>query len=51
MGYPAVATHYDERDFVFRATLDVASIRIRLRDPSRDLQDKLYSRVSPGVSP
>jgi len=29
----AVATRYDKRDFVFRGTVDVASIRIWLRDP------------------
>lgn len=32
-GYRAVATRYDKRDFVFRGTVDVASIRIWLRDP------------------
>jgi transposase len=29
----AVATRYDKRDYVFRGTVDVASIRIWLRDP------------------
>ena len=29
----AVATRYDKRDFVYRGTVDVASIRIWLRDP------------------
>jgi transposase len=29
----AVATRYDKRDYVFRGTIDVASIRIWLRDP------------------
>ena len=29
----AVATRYDERDFVWRGTIDVASIRIWLRHP------------------
>ena len=29
----AVATRYDKRDFVWRGTVDVASIRIWLRDP------------------
>jgi len=29
----AVATRYDKRDFVYRGTIDVASIRIWLRDP------------------
>jgi transposase len=29
----AVATRYDKRDFVYRGTIDVAAIRIWLRDP------------------
>jgi len=29
----AVATRYDKREFVYRGTIDVASIRIWLRDP------------------
>jgi transposase len=29
----AVATRYDKRDFTWRGTIDVASIRIWLRDP------------------
>jgi transposase len=29
----AVATRYDKRDYVYRGTVDVASIRIWLRDP------------------
>jgi hypothetical protein len=29
----AVATRYDKRDFVWRGTIDVASIRIWLRHP------------------
>jgi transposase len=29
----AVATRYDRRDFVYRGTVDVAAIRIWLRDP------------------
>ena len=29
----AVATRYDKRDYVYRGTIDVASIRIWLRDP------------------
>jgi transposase len=33
----AVATRYDKRDFIWRGTIDVASIRIWLR-PSRPLQ-------------
>ena len=36
----AVATRYDKRDFVYRGTIDVASIRIWLRDPvSNHLRD------------
>ena len=35
----AVATRYDKRDFVWRGTIDVASIRIWLRHPSQDLRD------------
>jgi transposase len=30
----AVATRYDKRDFVWRGTVDVAAIRIWLRDPA-----------------
>jgi len=29
----AVATRYDKREFVYRGTIDVATIRIWLRDP------------------
>jgi hypothetical protein len=29
----AVATRYDKRDYMYQATIDVASIRIWLRDP------------------
>jgi transposase len=32
-GHRAVATRYDNRDYMFRGTIDVASIRIWLRDP------------------
>lgn len=32
--YRAVATRYDKRDFVYRGTVDVASIRIWLRHPA-----------------
>jgi transposase len=32
-GYRAVATRYDKRDYMFRGTIDIASIRIWLRDP------------------
>jgi transposase len=31
--FRAVATRYDKRDFMYKATVDVASIRIWLRDP------------------
>ena len=37
----AVATRYDKRDFVWRGTIDVASIRIWLQHPSHDLRDTL----------
>ena len=30
----AVATRYDKRDYIYRGTIDVASIRIWLRDPT-----------------
>jgi transposase len=30
----AVATRYDKRDFVYRGTVDVAAIRVWLRDPA-----------------
>jgi len=32
----AVATRYDKRDFVWRGTIDVAAIRIWLRDHAKD---------------
>ena len=35
-GFRAVATRYDKRDYVFRGTVDVAAIRIWLRDPLPD---------------
>ena len=36
----AVATRYDKRDYVYRGTIDVATIKIWLRDPVRhDLSD------------
>jgi len=38
----AVATRYDKRDFVYKGTVDVASIRIWLRDPV-----KTHSRDTP----
>jgi transposase len=37
----AVATRFDKRDFVWRGTVDVASIRIWLRNPPHDLKDTL----------
>jgi transposase len=40
-GHRAVATRYDKRDYVYRGTIDVASIRIWLRDPSHDPRDRL----------
>lgn len=33
-GFRAVATRYDKRDFMYQATIDVASIRIWLKDPT-----------------
>src|SRR3954447_3640536 len=39
-GTRAVATRYDKRDFVYRGTIDVAAIRIWLRDPTQpDIRD------------
>ena len=39
-GYRAVATRYDKRDFMYRATIDVATIGIWLRNPTdQDLRD------------
>jgi transposase len=43
----AVATRYDKRDFVWRGTVDVAAIRIWLRDPVNDLRD---TASAPGLS-
>ena len=37
--FRAVATRYDKRDYMYQGTLDVASIRIWLRDPVPDLRD------------
>jgi len=37
--FRAVATRYDKRDYMYQATIDVASIRIWLRDPVPDLRD------------
>jgi hypothetical protein len=33
--FRAVATRYDKREFMYQGTVDVASIRIWLRDPVR----------------
>lgn len=33
-GYRAVATRYDKREFVYKGTIDVASIGIWLRQPA-----------------
>lgn len=39
-GFRAVATRYDKRDFVYRGTIDIASIRLWLASPaSQDLRD------------
>lgn len=39
-GFRAVATRYDKRDFVYRGTIDVASIRLWLARPyAQDLRD------------
>jgi len=39
-GTRAVATRYDKRDFIYRGTIDVAAIRIWLRDPAQpDMRD------------
>lgn len=37
--YRAVATRYDKRDYVYRATIDVAAIRIWLRNQPHDPRD------------
>ena len=37
--FRAVATRYDKRDYMYQGTVDVASIRIWLRDPVPDLRD------------
>ncbi len=37
--FRAVATRYDKRKEIYQGTVDLASIRIWLRDPPRDLQD------------
>jgi transposase len=38
--YRAVATRYDKREYMYAATIDVASIEIWLRDPFHDPQDR-----------
>lgn len=38
--FRAVATRYDKRKQIYQGTIDVASIRIWLRDPPHDLQDR-----------
>jgi transposase len=35
--FRAVATRYDKREHIYQGTIDVASIRIWLRDPLHDL--------------
>jgi transposase len=37
--FRAVATRYDKREPIYQGTIDIASIRIWLRDPPHDLQD------------
>ena len=40
----AVATRYDKRDFIYRGTIDVAAIRIWLRDPAQPhIRDTAYN--------
>jgi transposase len=34
--FRAVATRYDKRDYMYQATIDIASIKIWLRDLTRD---------------
>jgi len=34
-----VATRYDKREFMYQATVDVATMKIWLRDLTRDPQD------------
>ena len=44
----AVATRYDKRDFVWRGTIDVATIRTWLRDRAReDLRDTAQRGFTP----
>jgi transposase len=37
--FRAAATRYDKRDYMYQATVDVASIRIWLRDPVPGLRE------------
>ena len=37
--FHAVATRYGKRDYMYQATVDVASIRIWLRDPVPGLRE------------
>jgi hypothetical protein len=43
--FRAVATRYDKRKQIYQGTVDIASIRIWLRDPPHDLQDTLDGGV------
>ena len=38
--HQAVATRYEIRDYTFRGTIDLASIRICLRHPFHDPRDR-----------
>ena len=37
--FRAVATRFDKREFMYQATVDVATMKIWLRDLSRDPRD------------
>jgi transposase len=37
--FRAVATRYDKRDYMYRATVDIATIKIWLRDLTKDPRD------------
>jgi len=37
--FRAIATRYDKRELIYQGSIDIASIRIWLRDPPHDLQD------------
>ena len=52
-GHFAVTIRYDKQDFIFGGTIDVASIRIWLRDPVHDPRDRLESHlpIAPPSSP